>query len=201
MMITARYIYYAVDRQDHQAKESFLLYYSYIFMFPNLIIAPVPFRSFVNLVSRSEDLSGWSHRDALTSLLKALLFSAGEIVLRPHFDIDWYWSDQWAQLSVLERTLFNMVICVVQRFQYYAAFKYAQAAMDAMGITYNPATKRCDRFSVADYHFELEKNVVKRTEMWNTNVQYWLKYCFYDRLSPVYGAKTFYIVFLISCLW
>lgn len=42
--------------------------------------------------------------------------------------------------------------------------------MDAFGITYNPETKKCDRFSVADYHYDMEKNIMKKTMMWNSNV-------------------------------
>lgn len=35
--------------------------------------------------------------------------------------------------------------------------------MDAYGITYNPETKKCDRFSVADYHYDVEKNIALKT--------------------------------------
>lgn len=41
--------------------------------------------------------------------------------------------------------------------------------MDAIGISYNPKTKRCDKFITAHYEM-FEKNVIDNTSKWNALV-------------------------------
>lgn len=71
------------------------MYLSYIFMFPNLVVAPIPFYAFVKLIERKTDYTHYTIKFALISLLKALLVSLAEILIRPHFDTDWYYSEEW----------------------------------------------------------------------------------------------------------
>ena len=49
---------------------------------------------------------------------------------------------------------------MTNRFRYFAGFKYTQASMNAMGITYNPETKDFDKYMTCDYTYELEKNAI-----------------------------------------
>ncbi|CAD8123823.1 unnamed protein product [Paramecium sonneborni] len=201
MMITARYIYYAVDKPKIKENNSFLMFMSYIFMYPNLYLAPLPYFSFVDLITRKEDFTHYSIKPALINLFKAMLFTAGELFIRPKFDTEVYFSENWAHYNLIEKLFITQAVSVVLRFSYFTAFKHSQAAMDAFGITYNPKTKKCDRFPVADYHYDLEKNIMMKTSMWNTNVQLWLKHCFYEKLNHIFGGYTYYITFLISCIW
>lgn len=71
------------------------MYLSYIFMFPNLVVAPIPFYAFVKLIERKTDYTYYTIKFALISFLKALIVSLAEIVIRPHFDTDWYYSEEW----------------------------------------------------------------------------------------------------------
>lgn len=50
----------------------------------------------MNLIHKIEDFSKFRYRYAYISLFKALLFSAGEVIIRPYFDLDWYWTAEWA---------------------------------------------------------------------------------------------------------
>ncbi|CAK57469.1 unnamed protein product (macronuclear) [Paramecium tetraurelia] len=204
MLLTARYIFYACDKQDGkvQGKTSFMMYLSYIFMFPNLVVAPIPYYAFVSLIERKTDYTHYSPKFALISFLKALAVSMAELLIRPYFDTDWYYSEEWRnQYSLWFKFAMTFLITPCARFTYIAAFYFTQAGMDAMGLTYNDKTKKNDLWLVFDYSFELEKNVVIKTQKWNCNIQNWLKYCFYDRLQKRFGSLTFYLVFMISSLW
>lgn len=56
MTVTARIVYYAVDLVSSEAYDtSFLTYYSYVFMFPCIMIGPVPYKSYLNLLYLKED--------------------------------------------------------------------------------------------------------------------------------------------------
>jgi lysophospholipid acyltransferase len=140
MMLTARYIFYACDLQDGKAKgrTSLPLYLSYIFMFPNLVVAPIPFTAFANLIERKTNFTHYSCKFALISLGKALLVSLAEILIRPHFDMDWYFSHEWKyQYNLLTKFALMFIITPCARFNYICAFYYTQSALDAMGLTYN----------------------------------------------------------------
>lgn len=53
MTITSRLVYYAVDVVSGKSvNRSFPIFYSYIFMFPCIIIGPVPYDSYLNLIYR-----------------------------------------------------------------------------------------------------------------------------------------------------
>ena len=49
-------------------------------------------------------------------------------------------------MNIIERNLFLLIVAVAIRFRYFCAFKHTQAGMDAIGISYNPETKQCDKF-------------------------------------------------------
>lgn len=68
------------------------MYLSYIFMFPNLVVAPIPYYAFENLILRKTDFTYWSPKFAFISLGKAIIVSLAEIIIRPYFDMDWYYS-------------------------------------------------------------------------------------------------------------
>ena len=87
-MITCRYIYYVVDF-DKENRNSLLSFYSYIFMFTNLIIGPVPYKDFMKLINNKVDQTHYRYSFALKTFIKAVLFSAGEVFIRPHLDLDW----------------------------------------------------------------------------------------------------------------
>lgn len=103
MMITARYIYYAVDKPKIKENNSFLMFMSYIFMYPNLYLAPLPYFSFVDLITRKEDFTHYSIKPALINLFKAMLFTAGELFIRPKFDTEVYFSENWAHYNLIEK--------------------------------------------------------------------------------------------------
>ncbi|KAM3138903.1 hypothetical protein pb186bvf_008916 [Paramecium bursaria] len=199
MILTCRYVYYVVD-QENSKGGSFLQYYSFIFMFTNLILGPVPFKDFMKLINMEDDQANYSPKDTFISLGKAIIFSLGEVFIRPHIDFDWLYTERWNNMNVFERNLFMIVVSFGVRFRYYTAYKHTQAGMDAIGITYNPETRRCDKFQTAHYEM-FEKNVINNTSKWNALVQQWLKYCFYDRLIKQFGNMTFYIVYAISAIW
>ena len=71
------------------------MYLSYIFMFPNLVVAPIPFYAFVNLIERKTDYSQFSPKFAIISFLKALAVSMAELLIRPYLDTDWYYTEEW----------------------------------------------------------------------------------------------------------
>lgn len=88
------------------------------------------------------------------------------------------------------------------RFKYFAGWHFAQAGINASGISYDEKSKTFTRIRAMIEVFELEPNPKNRTEMWNTSVQLWLKECFYDKLLKVVGnGKSFLITFLVSALW
>lgn len=94
MTVTCRLIYYAVDLQYGKAYDKgFWTYYSYIFSFFSIMIGPVPYYSYLNLLYRKDEYSNIKHnsyKSVYINLLKALLFCAGEIYIRPYVDYDWY---------------------------------------------------------------------------------------------------------------
>lgn len=76
----------------------------------------------------------------MIELFKALLLCIGEIWVRPYFDYDWYESEKWSNLSLWEKNVVQAIIGFVARFRYFAGFKFTQASMDAIGISYNNET-------------------------------------------------------------
>ena len=77
------------------------------------------------------------------------------------------------------------VISFCSRLRYFMAFKFAQAAMDGMGITYNSKDANgkvllishelgkdlYDRFLTADYYrYETSYNTLIKTTCWNQTV-------------------------------
>lgn len=85
-------------------------------MFPNLIIAPVPYKNFANLINRTEDLSGFKYKFALINCGKAMLFSLGEVFIRPHIDTDWFWTKDWEQMNIISKTILLLLIGICLRF-------------------------------------------------------------------------------------
>jgi lysophospholipid acyltransferase len=71
------------------------MYLSYIFMFPNLYLAPLPYYSFVNLITRKEDFSNYKYTSCFKNLLKAILFSLGEVVIGSRVNTNVYLSEEW----------------------------------------------------------------------------------------------------------
>lgn len=57
------------------------MYLSYIFMFPNLTLAPLPYINFVNLIVRKEDFTHFKYTSTFINLGKAILFSIGEVTI------------------------------------------------------------------------------------------------------------------------
>lgn len=55
-------------------------------MFPNLLLAPLPYNSFVDLIIRKEDFTHYSVKPVFINLIKAILFSLGEVFIRPLLD-------------------------------------------------------------------------------------------------------------------
>lgn len=64
-------------------------------MFPNLVVAPIPFYAFVSLIERKTDYSHYSPKFAIISLLKAFAVSLAELLIKPYFDTEWYYTNEW----------------------------------------------------------------------------------------------------------
>ncbi|CAK77962.1 unnamed protein product (macronuclear) [Paramecium tetraurelia] len=206
MTITCRLIYYAVDLQYGKAYDTgFWTYYSYIFSFFSIMIGPVPYHNYLNFLNQKEEYSNIKfnqYKSVITNLIKALLFCAGEIWIRPYVDYDWYDSPQWNELNLIEKNLLQAIIGLVARMRYFAGFKFTQAAMDAAGITYNEDTQQFDKFITCDYSYEKDVSAIHKTTKWNTTVQIWLKYCFFDKFSTLFDVTTaYYMTYGISALW
>ena len=71
-------------------------------MFPCIMIGPVPFKSYYDLIYKKNDYIDvkYSNRKVFNEFAKALLLSAGEIYIRPYFDFSWYNTPEWKQLNL-----------------------------------------------------------------------------------------------------
>ena len=87
----------------------------------------------------------------------------------------------WRDLNILEKNIIIFPIAICIRFRYITAFKFTQAALDSLAITYNGIDTNREtlnnRYSVADYRYELESSCIKKTNQWNSLVKHWLKIC------------------------
>jgi lysophospholipid acyltransferase len=119
----------------------------------------------------------YQHAPWLRNFAKATAFALAEVFVRPHCDESIF--ETWGEYSLLQRNLILYPIAICMRFRYYTAFKFTQAGIDALAITYQDGGY--ERFSVADYRYELEPSGIQKTNMWNSLVQLWLKNCLYER--------------------
>jgi lysophospholipid acyltransferase len=129
-------------------------------MFPTLIIGPLPANDFLDLVHLRNQYQHlpkhYSITPALASAAKAITLLTLEVTVRPHIDFDWYDRDFFRHGSLLTQHGVLALTAFVSRFRYFGAFKFTQAGIDALAMSYNSETNRFDRFSTADYRYELE---------------------------------------------
>lgn len=69
-------------------QQSFFEYVAYVFMFSNLLIGPIPCRSFIEFLRLEGDYKNikYLHRPWIITLIKAIAFMVGEVLIRPRLD-------------------------------------------------------------------------------------------------------------------
>ena len=136
-------------------------------MFSNLLIGPIPCRSFIEFLRLEGDYKNikYLHRPWLITISKAIAFMVGEVLIRPKLDDKMFQSDFWVNGGQLERNALLYIIGIALRFKYFTAFKFTQAGLDGLAITYQEKDGKVDyeRFSVADYRYELEESPINKT--------------------------------------
>lgn len=100
------------------------MYLSYVFMFPNLLLAPLPYNNFVDLIIRKEDFTHYNAKPVFINLIKAIIFSLGELFIRPLMDTKIYFSPEWIEMNLFKKLLYSMIVSIVLRFSYFVAFKH-----------------------------------------------------------------------------
>jgi hypothetical protein len=67
---------------------SFFEYFAYVFMFSNLLIGPIPCKSFIDFLRLEGDYKNikYLHKPWLKTMAKACAFMVGEVLIRPRMD-------------------------------------------------------------------------------------------------------------------
>ncbi|EAR84788.1 membrane-bound O-acyltransferase family MBOAT protein (macronuclear) [Tetrahymena thermophila SB210] len=207
----------SVDQKMRQLKKlpSFLEYFSYIHFFGSAICGPnFDYYEFNLFIHKKEHYSKipFTLFNSLEWLLKAAAFSGIYICLLPRFPLSYVLSQEYADLTFLEKSLFFNICITLIRIKYYAGWCFSQAGVASSGLSYNGKCKdgknKWDRVLSCIPSNELSYDIKYKVECWNSSVQFWLKKYVYLRIYPENGKKSVqraniaqYATNIISAFW
>lgn len=135
-----------------------------------------------------------------------IVYLIGLQVCEPYFNTNIYFTEQFNSWSTFRKFLYVQVVCVVLRFRYFGGWKFAQAGVNASGISFRgvdaKGVEKHDFIQTMKDTYEIEYNPKTKTECWNTSVQLWLKNVFYDKFNKKFTPQqSLILVFIVSALW
>jgi hypothetical protein len=96
-------------------------------------------------------------------MTKAMILFSLEATVRPYIDIDWFERPEFKEGNLLVKHGIIMLVAFGSRWKYFGAFKFGQAGIDSMGMSFNGSNGKFDLYSTSNYWYELEKNTLVQT--------------------------------------